>query len=76
MVNKSKTAAVPANPRPAWGLAAGLLTGCAVTLLGVMLQLEPETILLRSVLGGAVAGMLVSVITSSLRIATAPREEE
>lgn len=50
-----------------WGLATGLLAGCVITLIGVLLDLQPDTILLRALLGGSLIGGLTSVVVRSCR---------
>lgn len=57
--------AQPASPnrrtaRP-WGRAAGLLTGCAVTLTGVVLGLSPEVIAIRAACSGFLIGGLTAI---------------
>ena len=50
----------PWAPRT-WGLTLGLLTASLAMLVGVVSGLEPETILLRSVIGGGLTGTLAWV---------------
>jgi hypothetical protein len=63
---------MPPSPKPKvvhapWGGIVGLLTGCVMTLLGVVQGHEPETILLRAAIGGAVTGMLAKAATMVIR---------
>ncbi len=43
-----------------WATACGLLTGCAVTLIGLTVGLEPHVILWRAVLSGLLIGSIVA----------------
>ena len=59
---------MPANSKTAasripWGGIAGLLSACLMTLLGVVLGHEPDTILMRAVGGGLAIGLLVKAAT-------------
>jgi hypothetical protein len=44
-----------------WGAACAVLTASAVTLIGIVIGLEPETILLRTTVSGAAVGIVVSL---------------
>lgn len=47
-----------------WGRACGLLGACGATLAGVVQQLDPDVILFRSTVTGAVVAAAVVVIRS------------
>ena len=57
------TTSTQASGRPSWGPAWGLLTGCGITLVGVSLNLQPETILIRSIIGGSLVALLAAVLS-------------
>ena len=61
MPRPPSTSSQTPSPTPSWVAASGLLTGCAVTLIGVLMQLSPERILLRAVLGGTAMAIVTSV---------------
>lgn len=67
MVKQPKTAEKSRPPGRPWGSAIGLLAGCSVALAGIVLGLEPETVALRSIVGGVVVGFVVSVSCSLVR---------
>ncbi|MFK7821951.1 MAG: hypothetical protein AB8G99_24855 [Planctomycetaceae bacterium] len=50
-----------------WGRVTGLLTGCAVTLVGVFSQLDPHVILFRAGTGAFIVGMAVATGVSLVR---------
>ncbi|QDT10263.1 hypothetical protein [Planctomycetes bacterium K23_9] len=54
-----------------YGKFVGLLTAAFVTLVGVYMQLEPITILMRSTVSAIVIGTVVSVGVSIVRLADA-----
>jgi hypothetical protein len=58
-----------------WPLAAGLLTGCMVTLIGVALSLPPTTILFRSTTSGCIVAFMVLILSFGWKLVT-PRNEE
>lgn len=60
---------------PSWGAALGLLAGCGITLIGVALNLPPDVILLRALLGGCIIGGVVSVIAASWRLAATSEDD-
>lgn len=62
-------------PQP-WGLAIGLLTGCVVTLIGVVLDLQPDTILFRALVGGGLVGSLIGLVAWSWQLTTPMNKEE
>lgn len=70
-----KTKSSKSTPRPSWGLAIGLLSGCGITLLGVMLGQEPEIILSRALLGGTLLGVFSSAVASGVTLVL-PRSEK
>ena len=51
-----------------WGRVAGLLTACAVTLVGVMSGLDPHVILIRAAISSLVVGVVVAVGVSLVRV--------
>lgn len=73
MVHKQSSTA---SRGASWGPAAGLLAGCAVTLIGVTLDLPPLTILLRSMISGCVVAAIAGLFAFSWQLITPPREEE
>ena len=56
-----------------WGRVAGLLAGCCVTMIGVVLGLEPATILLRAVIAAVVVGVFAVFIAAAVRTAATER---
>jgi len=54
-IHSASTKRQPARP---WGRAAGLLTGCAVTLTGVAIGLNPDVIAIRASCSGILIGTL------------------
>ncbi len=52
------------------GLALGLLTACAMTLIGICSRNEPETVLFRAIIGGivvaVVARSVINIVSSIL----------
>lgn len=61
---------------PSWGLAAGLLAGCGVTLIGITLGLPPVTILGRALGGGSLVAMIVSLLALGWQLVAPPKEED
>jgi hypothetical protein len=59
-----------------WGSACAILAASAVTLTGVAIELEPETILLRSTVSFVVVGLLVTWTARWCRSVTQPEREE
>jgi hypothetical protein len=51
----------PVVGRP-WGRCAGVLTGCLVTLIGVLYGVDPATILLRATIAALILGVLVGLM--------------
>ena len=51
-----------------WGLIAGLLTACVVTLVGVVCQLQPTTILFRATVASFGVGLVVGLAYSTLDV--------
>ena len=47
--------------RKPWGAVSGLLTACAVTLIGVVSGLEPDVILFRAAVAGCVLGLMATL---------------
>lgn len=63
------------SEHPSWGAALGLLAGCGITLIGVALNLPPDVILLRALLGGCIIGSVVSVVAASWRLVATSEED-
>lgn len=61
---------------PSWGLAAGLLAGCGVTLIGITLGLPPITILGRALGGGSLVALIVTLLTFGWQMLSPPKEED
>lgn len=59
-----------------WGTVAAVLMSSLVTLAGVALQLEPETVLFRSAASGGVVFLAVAVTASVCRQPPADADEE
>jgi hypothetical protein len=59
-----------------WGLAVGLLAACLYTLLGVLAGHQPETILVRSAVGGGLIGFLAGGLAWGWKIISPANEEE
>lgn len=59
---------VTSASRSSWVAASGLLAGCAITLVGVGLQLSPELILVRAVIGGALMAAIAASISAGWKI--------
>lgn len=59
-----------------WPMAAGLLAGCAVTLIGVALSLPPTTILLRATMSGCVVTVMAVMLSIGWKLVTPQNEEE
>lgn len=60
-----------------WGAACAILTGSLVTLSGIAIELEPETILLRSAVACVAVGLIVTWTARLLHsITTSPPEPE
>lgn len=57
-------------------MAAGLLTGCAVTLIGVALSLPPTTILLRATMSGCVVTVMAVMLSLGWKLVTPQNEED
>lgn len=57
------------SPQQPWGLIAGLLTACVATLVGVVCQLQPETILFRACAASFAVGLVVGGIVTIAQIA-------
>lgn len=55
------------DTRPPFGLAIGMLTACAMTLISVLCGNEPETVLFRAGVGGSMTGLLAAGLVSVLR---------
>ena len=53
-----------------WGRASGLLTGCAVTLTGVVVGLNPEVIVVRAICSGLLIGGLTAIGMAFLNSST------
>ena len=68
MKRRSTSAGFAGQP---WGRVATVLTACFVTLLGVICQLEPLTILQRAALASVVTGLIAYVAASAFRLASA-----
>lgn len=49
-----------------WGRATGLLTGCAVTLTGVVVGLSPDVIVIRAACSGLLIGGLTAISAAFL----------
>ncbi|MCA8998156.1 MAG: hypothetical protein KDA80_14255 [Planctomycetaceae bacterium] len=64
----------PKNSTP-WGLYAGLLSGCGITLLTVVFRHEPETVLFRSLAGAALISLVVSAVTRVWTVTFAEEED-
>lgn len=62
--------------RTSFGLAAGLLTACLVTLLSIIARHEPETVLFRAIVGATVVGCFTSVLGSFAASILAEQEDE
>jgi len=66
----------PVTHRNGWGTLSGLLTGCIITLIGVVQDLQPETILLRSAIGGCAVACLATVWLATWRMISPPIKED
>lgn len=49
-----------------WGRAVGLLTGCAVTLIGVVNGLSPSVIAVRAICSGCLIGVIAAAAAAFL----------
>lgn len=50
-----------------WGRAVGLVTGCAVTLVGVVTNVSPHVIAMRAVVSGVLVGSLAAFAARLVR---------
>ena len=50
-----------------WGRMSGLLAAAGAMLIGVLRNLNPDVILVRALIAGAVVGTVVSLLTQVLR---------
>ena len=60
------------SKRLPWSRASGLLAGCMATLIGICSRLEPDTILMRSVVAAVIVAVFVRVVRAIAYI-TVPR---
>ena len=60
---------VKRNGRP-WVRLTAILTACYVTLIGLLAQLDPEVILLRSVLAATVTAAITAVVLGMLTVSS------
>ncbi|WP_437204143.1 hypothetical protein [Planctomicrobium sp. SH664] len=63
------------GPLP-WASAAGILAGCLVTLTGVAMNLEPETILVRALIGSLLMGVFSLTLLLTWRVITPQADED
>ena len=59
-----------------WGCAAGVLAFSAITLSGMTLGLQPETILLRATAGGALVALGVLTVALVIQTAMTPSDKD
>lgn len=55
------------NSDQPWGRLSGLLAAAGAMLIGVLRNLNPDTILLRAVISGVVVGAVVELLSRFLR---------
>ncbi|WP_437187509.1 hypothetical protein SH668x_000906 [Planctomicrobium sp. SH668] len=59
-----------------WAIPIGLLAGSSATLLGVLMNLSPEMILLRSVVAGVVATLIASLFSIGWKLVSPASDDE
>lgn len=62
----------PKSPQP-WGRLAGLLAACGTIAMGVLHDLDPDVILVRSLVAAAAVGAIVTIVVRV--ISQIPSEE-
>jgi len=55
------------HPNQPWGRFSGLLAAAAAMLIGVLRNLNPDVILVRSIIAGIAVGTVVNVLSQVLR---------
>jgi hypothetical protein len=63
MAKQQGTSGTSGTNAPTWALALGLLAWCAITLIGVALQLPPEVIVLRALVGSVAVAVVAVAMT-------------
>ena len=63
---------VKQNGRP-WVRLSAILTACYVTLIGLLAHLDPEIILVRSVLAATVTAVITAVVMGMLNVSSEAR---